>query len=86
MHRRSVARRPEILGDEIYQCDSTAFVSWGVHWHVHEVLRYEPDLQLVPPKDVADQQIVCSIISRLLGGAGGVSGLSNNDLMGFCQS
>src|ERR1700730_9099128 len=49
---------------------------------VHEVLGHEPDLQLVAPDDVADEQIVGTVVAAFGGQARHRMGLLQDDLVG----
>src|SRR6476661_6618093 len=49
------------------------------------MLRQEPHLELVGPDDVADQQIVSPVVSRLVGLAGGFPAEGQNQLVGLEQ-
>ena len=51
-------------------------------WHVHDVLRDEPDLQLVAAQDVAHQQVVRAPVGVLLGLVDRVADLLEDGLVG----
>src|SRR5262249_53347438 len=50
---------------------------------VHEVFRQEPDLQLVGADHVADEQVVGPVVTVLIGLAGKLAGLLQDDLVRF---
>src|SRR5258705_8677171 len=65
---------------------SSALVPGSSHrWAVYNVLGDEPDLRLVGADDLADQQVVGTVVTGFGGFAGHGAGLLEHDLMGVQQ-
>src|SRR5262245_9507599 len=56
------------------------------HWGVDDVLRQEPDLELVTPDDVAHDEIICPIVARLRRAARHRSCLFEHDFVSMEES